>query len=203
MSSIRIPELIQNDTLPPVNHFSRLLIGPGHPAWPVNHLRPRPRLDGAERYTGYVLPGVCLTLKMLRDHRGWQRYALYRLPFSLLLLLRLMVQMEDLVLANTTSSCASHENATTNANWTATADCRRRHVDDDQVIDLLTWTLVVAEGAILSVGLIGNILVIYVVARYARMKTATAQLLLRRKFLCTCDGISNVSVNSDILVSAS
>ena len=39
-------------------------------------------------------------------------------------------------------------------------------------------TLVIADGAILSVGLIGNTLVIYVVARYARMKTVTNVYIL-------------------------
>jgi len=84
--------------------------------------------------------------------------------------------MEDLLLANMTSLCDSEDNATTDQNWTAECSTSRRH--GAPAIDNMTWTLVVVDGIILSIGLIGNILVIYVVARYARMKTATNVYIL-------------------------
>ena len=82
--------------------------------------------------------------------------------------------MSDLVMANVTSLC--EENATTGK--TSMAACRRRDDDDEPAIDIVTLSLVVVDGAILAVGLVGNVLVIYVVARYARMKTATNVYIL-------------------------
>jgi len=81
--------------------------------------------------------------------------------------------MEDLV--NMTSFCGSKKNATTDKNWSA--ECASSHYDAS-TIDYMTWALVLADGAILSVGLTGNVLVIYVVARYARMKTVTNVYIL-------------------------
>lgn len=72
---------------------------------------------------------------------------------------------------NTTSSS---ENATTDRNWTT--ECVTSCFPP--AIDTMTWIMVIADGAILSIGLIGNILVIYVVARYARMKTVTNVYIL-------------------------
>ena len=83
--------------------------------------------------------------------------------------------MEAVMLANTTSWYDSTENITTDKNWTADSG-RRGH--NEASIDSTTWMLVIVDGAILSVGLIGNILVIYVVVRYARMKTVTNVYIL-------------------------
>jgi len=88
--------------------------------------------------------------------------------------------MDAVTLKNTTLSCDN--NATTVNNWTA--DCVISGGPDGNIappptsIDSMTWILVIADGAILSVGLVGNSLVIYVVARYARMKTVTNVYIL-------------------------
>ena len=74
------------------------------------------------------------------------------------------------------SSLSNHEkNATIDKNWTA--ECVTS-CDPPPAIDTMTWIMVIADGAILSIGLIGNVLVIYVVARYARMKTVTNVYIL-------------------------
>jgi len=84
-------------------------------------------------------------------------------------------------MAVVSSSCASG-NTTTEINWTSecTTSGRRGDGDEAPAIDGVTWTLVVADGAIMSVGLVGNILVIYVMARYARMKTVTNVYILNQ-----------------------
>ena len=60
-------------------------------------------------------------------------------------------------------------------------------------------TLVIADGAILSVGLVGNMLVVYVVARYARMKTVTNVYILNLSvadslFLATTTSVLHVKM---------
>lgn len=78
-------------------------------------------------------------------------------------------------MANMTSLCNDEQNGTTDRNWT-TASCVSSTAAT--VIDTVTWIMVIADGAILSIGLTGNLLVIYVVARYARMKTVTNVYIL-------------------------
>jgi len=89
--------------------------------------------------------------------------------------------MGDLVLTNVSSSC-SGKNVTVETNLTTACASGRPRGNDEvpAAIDCVTWTLVIADGAILSVGLVGNMLVVYVVARYARMKTATNVYILNQ-----------------------
>jgi len=51
-----------NMTFDPVNHFSRLLVGPWHPTWPVDHLKPRPRRrhrPGPVKHTNTCCVNAC------------------------------------------------------------------------------------------------------------------------------------------------
>jgi len=68
------------------------------------------------------------------------------------------------VLANM-SLCNNETNVTTDKNLTM-AGCVATSAAAEPAVDTMTWIMVLADGAILSIGLIGNVLVIYVVARY-------------------------------------
>jgi len=84
--------------------------------------------------------------------------------------------MENAMLTNTSSQCS---NETGSHEMTHCPEIGRRgQVEAASTVDLVTWLLVVADGAILTVGLVGNIVVVYVVARYARMKTVTNVYIL-------------------------
>ena len=83
--------------------------------------------------------------------------------------------MEGMMIANMTSSCDGGENET-HDDWLT--KCSINSHNETLAIDNVTWCLVVADAAVLSIGLIGNLLVIYVVARYARMKTVTNVYIL-------------------------
>jgi len=83
--------------------------------------------------------------------------------------------MEDQALAFNMSTCSNESNVTIDKNWSA--ECVASAAAEPAV-DAMTWLMVVADGAILSIGLVGNALVIYVVARYARMKTVTNVYIL-------------------------
>src|SRR5688572_24631188 len=64
--------------------------------------------------------------------------------------------------------------------------CSNATVQEGRRLGVLTFTLVTIYGVICTAGLIGNCLVVYVVARYTRMKTVTNVYIMN---LSVADGL--------------